>query len=337
MVKKNIGFSDVRRGVVAEAFRTFDPDGSGLAPLEAIIAGYAAHQHPAVVRGDLAPSDAQQRLREQLSPSAKQHDGMVAVEDFFLLHERISDDVDRSKVCTDGDKEFIAIVKPLWGLGLVRLAPTGIVPITTEVPSGVLASCHMDLLWVTESGGNKIRLSGYKNVVKPHFARGAIPEAIQGHFAFHEEISNQNLFDVQFKAPQPAIQPPLSIVWQLSESDSLYGVRDVIVSNIDVAILPSEVRAFIRTAGEVQEIEKGRCIQWLNAGSNSTIKNPAYTTSNSKYGVGVSSQATKVLMEKTQALSGQNPVGIYAGRSGKFTATFAGGMPQASGLNFTVS
>lgn len=319
--KKEIGFSLSRQAIVEAAFLKFDPTATGFVPLQTLTDTYNATSHPHVSLGDLAPSVAKKAMVAALTPSANQHNGSVAVEDFYLFHERMSAEVDAMKVRA-ADSFYHKLVDGLWGVSTVRLLPTGIVPLTVYFPEGILATQKMDLLWRDEKSG---ALVGYKNVVRPQFARAWLPEAIRGSFAFPEETKGTA---VTYLQSQPALQPPYSIVWDGASGKE--GLQDIVVSNVDLDVLPEYLRAIILSAKEAAAVKSQ--VEFLRP---PTVSNPMYRTSNSHFGKGADEATIKVQQEKTQALTGQNPVGVFAGRIGKFSGTFAGGMPSASGLNFS--
>jgi hypothetical protein len=318
--KKQLGFSLQRQSIVGAAFNKFDPNGSGLVPLKVLTDAYCAEKHPHVSQGDMAPAVAARAMINALTPSAKQHSGSVAVEDFVLFHERMSAEVDEMQI-RNADAYFVNLVDGLWGVSTVHLAPTSVVPITMDVPRGILASKKLDLVWRDDAGS----LRGFKGVVKPTFARSWLPQDIQGLFVFPEEAKS---LSITYLPSQPAIQPPYSIVW--SNAGESFGLQDVIASNVDVALLPSSLRSVILTTKEVAARSD---IQFRTIVAPA---NPMYMTTNSGIGAGVHEATAKVQLDKTTALNGENPVGVFAGRVGKFTGTFAGGMPVASGLNFSV-
>lgn len=318
--KKQVGFSQKRREIVEIAFNKFDLNKEGLVPLAALTDAYCAEKHPHVSQGDMAPAVAKRAMLNALTPSAQQHDGSVAVEDFILFHERMSAELDEMQV-RNADAYFVSLVDGLWGISTVRLEPTSVVPLTMDIPTGILSTQKMDLLWKDESGN----VVGFKHVVKPCFARAWLPENVQGMFVFPEEAKALN---VSYLPLQSAIQPPYSIVWTRADG-SVEGLRDVVVSNIDPALLPSNVKSIILSSKEVTSRSD------INFRPTPKVVNPMYQTTNSCFGTGVHDATAKAQNDKLLTLSGKNPVGVYAGRAGKFSASFAGGMPVASGLNFS--
>lgn len=318
--KKQVGFSQQRRDIVDAAFRKFEGAETGLIPFEALKKAYHPERHPHVSQGDMAPAVAFRAMVNALTPSANQHDGCVAVEDFVLFHERMSAEVDDMQL-RNADAYFVSLVDGLWGISTVYLQPTSVVPLTMDVPRGVLATQKMDLLWKLDDGS----ITGFKSVVKPIFARSWLPLNVQGLFVFPEESKS---LKVTYMPLQSAIQPPYWIVWTNADG-SAEGIQDAVVSNVDLSLLPPLVRSIILTGKEVatrSDVQVRTVPQAVN---------PMYQTTNSCFGIGVHEATAKVNQEKSLALSGKNPVGVYAGRVGKFSSTFAGGMPTASGLNFS--
>lgn len=321
--KGSIGFSAARRDVAERAFAVFDTEKTGLVPLDTLIAAYDTRKHPVVANGDLAPAAARAQMVTALSASARQHNNCVAFEDFVLFHQRMSDEVDLIKGKQDLDKYYVDLVSQLWKLDVTPLEPTGIVPVLLDAPTGLLATRHMHLVW---KDADSARLVGYRNVVKPTFGRRALPEHIRGYFAFPEELKECS---VTWLTAQAAIQAPFHVVWE-TDSKSLRGVKSVVVSNVDLTAVPAELRAILVTAKEAATMD----IDFIE---QTVVVNPMYQRSNAAFGDGVEAATAKNQQEKMLALSGMNPVGVYAGRTGKFTSTFGGGMPQATGLNFTVA
>ncbi|CUG93385.1 Hypothetical protein, putative, partial [Bodo saltans] len=96
--KKQLGYSQQRQSIVEAAFNKFDPTGSGRVPLAVLTEAYCAEKHPHVSQGDMAPAVAARAMTNAFTPSAKQHSGSVAVEDFVLFHERMSAEVDEMQI-----------------------------------------------------------------------------------------------------------------------------------------------------------------------------------------------------------------------------------------------
>ena len=176
----------------------------------------------------------------------------------------------------------------------------------------------MHLIWVDEKRGT---LVGFKGVVLPSFARKDLPEFLRGYFAFPREVEGRH---VHFFPPQPAVHPPYDLSWK-DESENFYGVRGVVASNVDIGCLPEQLAAAVVTSN----VADARRTTFL-----SDIKplNPTYMRSSDAIGIAADREALR-LLELKQKASQNVPGFVHAGRSGKFTATFAGGMPLASGFN----
>lgn len=319
--KPSLGFSARRREIVEAAFARFDPQGTGFAPYDALVAAYDVAKHPTVALGDMAPSAARQILANQIKPSADANNGNVAFEDFVMFHQKMSNEVDKLRE-KDLDYYYVTLVSNLWNVNTLRIPPTNIIPVTFQLPTGLLATRNLDLIWVDESSG---KLVGYRGVVKPCFARKVLPESLQGHVAFVDELRGTS---VTYLPPQPAVQPPYDLVW--GQDEKLFGLEGLILSNVDLSQLPAALTAHVIPSKDA----KGLAVQYVN---ESTFENPTYKTSNSKFGYNAEEYTRRLNEEKLKTLTGQNPVGVEAGRSGAFTAMFGGGMPQAAGLNFTLT
>lgn len=312
------------RRVVEEAFLQYVDESTGMAKLDVLVQAYDTSKHPTVVLGDLAPSAAKKILRTQLEPSANYHNGYVALDDFLVFHERLQTGLLKTEShVKDPEARFVQLVAQLWNVAALKLEPTGITPLTMELPTGFQASRQMDLIWVDEATG---ALQGYRGVVKPIFRRADLPKGIQGHFAFADEVK---LLNVKYIPPQPAVRPPFDVVW--SDNDVLYGLAAVVSSSVDTAVLPSFLATFIGNCPKNQD-GKAMDVTFLQK-DDAAMKNPMYITSSAAIGIKAVEYAHKVVDAKIKALNGTNPVGIFAGRAGKFTATFDGGMPQSSGFN----
>ena len=100
-----MALNQLRREAVDKAWRTLDPDMTGLVPLDVLLRAYDPSRHPKVCAGIMAPSRAVDILRNHMDASQKAHSGNVLADDFILFHAKMSAEIDKERML-DADRYF---------------------------------------------------------------------------------------------------------------------------------------------------------------------------------------------------------------------------------------
>ena len=310
--------SNKRVDIIADAFASLDSDHSGKALLSEVTARYDVLKHPLVLDGQMAPSKATQILLNHFEPCAAEHGGTITWDEFFTFHAKISKEVDGRRE-SDPDGYFVSLVTSLWRLNVAKLPTTNIAPISLEKPTGLSATRGMDFIWPSEDG----KLTGYKGVVSPTFARFSLPESLRGYFALPQELLQVS---VSYLPIQSAVQPAYDLVWRDAEDQPYVGFQGIIAANIDYASLPAFLQQFVLTPKESASLK----VQFF---PTEKASNPFYKKSSQSIGVKADEYALRVNDIKKQLHEGTLRGTVFAGRTGSFTRQFAGGMPVTSGFN----
>jgi hypothetical protein len=347
--------SEREYNLVAVAFQSMDHRGAGLIPLQEVKQRYFAHEHPRVMEGKMAPSAARDTLDHHFGQCAADHDGCITFDEFLAYHEKIADEAYDEKV---GDVPAFTerTIMGLWRLGDLLL-PTGVRPAfpISQAPSGLYAVTPMTLVWVerrsqkqqqpsaatlasssaknTPSGaspgasvdvGDPFILRGIKDVVRPNFSRGDLPDELQGYFAYPEELTGMA---VDYRAPQISVQSWYDFCWEYEEG-KYCGVEGIVSTRVDVEVLPAGLRQFLCT----RSTATARQTRWI---PSRQAVNPMYMKTSSSYGVGVTEECRKIHRWKANTFAGKQYGNQYHGLCGKHFAKVAGPvkLSAATGMN----
>ncbi|KPI84448.1 hypothetical protein ABL78_6503 [Leptomonas seymouri] len=341
--------SETEYHLVAVAFQSMDPDGTGLIPLREVKQRYFAHEHPRVREGKMAPSAARDTLDHHFGLCSADHNGCVTFDEFLAYHEKIADEAYDEKV---GDVAAFTerTITRLWRLGDVLL-PTGVRPLfpVSQAPSGFYAVTPMTLVWVerrvppsqqcavgshpptkmsaTPAGGDLgdlFMLRGIKDVVRPIFSRGDLPEELQGYFAYPAELTGMA---VEYLPPQISVQNWYDFCWEYAE-DKYCGVEGIISTRVDLDLLPAGLRQFLCVHSTAIE----RQTRWIPSRQTA---NPMYKKTSSTYGVGITEECRKIHHWKVNTFAGKQYGNQYHGLCGKQFSKAAGPLKSnaATGMN----
>lgn len=320
-----MALSSADQELVRIAFQSMDHTGSGLVSLDEICKTFYAAEHPRVKEGTMAPSAARDTLLHQFGACAAEHNGNVDLYEFLAYHERLADEANDEHV-SDVAAFTTETIMRLWRLGDL-LIPTGIRPSfpITEPPTGLYAATLMSLVWVErDTASGECVLKAVKDVVRPIFARGDLPEDLQGLFAFPDELAG---LQVHYVPTQISIQRWLDVIWEY-EDGKYCGVEGIVSARVDLDCLPEGVRQFI--------VEHSEAIRKRSAFVKTTNKaNPMYTRSSEAYGYGVTEECRKLAEWKANSLNGKQLGLQYHGLCGKFFAKMKAPMQStaATGMN----
>lgn len=336
--------------LVAVAFQSMDPNGTGLIPLSEVKQRYFAHEHPRVKEGKMAPSAARDTLDYHFGQCAADHDGCITFDEFLAYHEKIADEAYDEQV---GDVPAFTekTIMGLWRLGDVLL-PTGVRPVfpISQPPSGFYAVTPMTLVWVerrqkqqqqpkpsalasssaTENASAAASVSdafvlrGIKDVVRPTFSRGDLPEELQGYFAYPEELTGMA---VEYVAPRISVQNWYDFCWEYAEG-KYCGVEGIISTRVEMSALPEGLRQFLCP----HSTATARQTRWI--ASRPTV-NPMYKKTSASYGVDVAEECRKIHHWKANTLQGKQYGNQYHGLCGKQFAKVSGPVKSsaATGMN----
>lgn len=335
--------SESQYHLVAVAFQSMDRDSTGLIPLVEIKKRYFAHEHPRVKEGSMAPSAARDTLDYHFGACAADHGGSVTFDEFLAYHEKIADEAYDEQV---GDVAAFTekTIMGLWRLGDVLL-PTGVRPAfpISQPPTGLYAATPMTLVWVerreavsssgtaaaTSSGGgvsidDLFVLRAIKDMVRPTFARGDLPDELQGYFAYPEELTGMA---VQYVTPRVSVQRWYDFTWEYAEG-KYCGVEGIISTRVDVEALPPGLQQFICE----HTTATARGTTWI---PSRVVVNPMYKKTSSNYGYGVREECRKIHHWKVKTFEGKQYGNQYHGLCGKYFAKMAGPHKSsaATGMN----
>ncbi|CAJ1036267.1 hypothetical protein, conserved [Leishmania lindenbergi] len=325
--------------LVAVAFQSMDPNNTGLVPLSEIKKRYFAHEHPRVKEGNMAPSAARDTLDYHFGVCAADHGGSITFDEFLAYHEKIADEAYDEHV---GDVAAFTekTIMRLWRLGDLLL-PTGVRPVfpVAQPPTGLYASTNMTLVWVEPRqidasptsgqqspsiGGTATPsintygavhasdlfvLRGVKDVVRSIFARGDLPEELQGYFAYPEELTGMA---VDYVAPRVSIQRWYDFTWEYAEG-KYCGVEGIISIRVDLESLPAGLRQFV--CDHATAVSRGTT--WIQT---RPMVNPMYKKTSSAYGYGVNEECRKIHRWKVKTFEGKQYGNQYHGLCGKYFA-----------------
>ncbi|KAG5464072.1 hypothetical protein LSCM1_00252 [Leishmania martiniquensis] len=315
--------------LVAVAFKSMDPDNTGFVPLSEVKKRYFAHEHPRVKEGSMAPSAARDKLDYHLGICAADHGGSITFDEFVSYHEKIADEAYDEQV---GDIAAFTekTIMGLWRLGHLLL-PTGVRPAfpVTQLPTGLYTATPMTLIWVerkqvaaspssgqqSPSSGGAVHaddlfvLRGIKDVVRPIFARGDLPDELQGHFAYPEELTGMA---VDYVAPRVSTRRCYDFTWEYEEG-KYCGVEGIISTRVDLEALPAALRQFV--CEHAQAVS--RSTEWI---PTRLMMNPMYKTTSATYGYGVHEECRKIHHWKVKSLEGKQYGNQYHGLCGNYFA-----------------
>ncbi|CBZ38691.1 hypothetical protein, conserved [Leishmania donovani] len=323
--------------LVAVAFQSMDPNNTGMVALSEVKKRYFAHAHPRVKEGSMAPSAARDTLDYHFGVCAADHEGSITFDEFLAYHEKVADEAYDEHV---GDVAAFTekTIMGLWRLGDVLL-PTGVRPAfpVTQAPTGFYAVTLMTLVWVerrqmdaspasaqqsSSSGGaahdDLFVLRGIKDVVRPIFTRGDLPDELQGYFAYPEELSGMA---IDYVAPRLSIQRWYDFTWEYSEG-KYCGVEGIISTRVDLESLPAGLRQFV--CEHATAVSRGTT--WMQT---RLMMNPMYKKTSSAYGCGVSEECRKIHHWKVKTFEGKQYGNQYQGLCGKYFSKL--GAPLKSG------
>jgi hypothetical protein len=315
-----------RLQLVETAFRKLDPSNSGFASLESMKATFDAARHPRAVDGTMSQSMVREAFFNQFEPLAAARGGSVSWDEFLTYYTRLSAEIDTGRELNH-DHFFEMVVSKVWRLDDDAKDPlpvTKVIPITLERPTGLLATQNMDLMWPDGAGG----LIGFRAVVKPWFARSDLPEGLRGHLLFAQETQRHTH---KYLPVQAALTPPHDIIWEIEPESGVYaGLQGVVLSNVDLAQLPTDLLQYILPS----KVSGQKSVHFL---SLPKVENPHYKRSSEVYGFRAQEHCQELLELKKAVFSGDAKGGVFAGRTGKFSNEFGGGMYRNSGLNVTTN
>ncbi|KAG5489392.1 hypothetical protein GH5_00261 [Leishmania sp. Ghana 2012 LV757] len=315
--------------LVAVAFKSMDPNNTGFVPLSEVKKRYFAHEHPRVKEGSMAPSAARDKLDYHFGTCAAEHGGSITLDEFLAYHEKVADeayDEQVGNVAAFTEKTIMG----LWRLGNLLL-PTGVRPAfpVEQPPTGLYAAAPMSLVWVERqqvaasptsgqqslSSGGTVHtndlfvLRGIKDVVRPIFARGDLPDELQGHFAYPEELTGMA---INYVAPRVSTQRCYDFTWEYAEG-KYCGVEGIISTRVDLEALPTALKQFVCEHAEAVS----RATVWIH--TRPTV-NPMYKTTNAAYGYGVREECRKIHHWKVRSMEGKQCGNQYYGLCGNFFA-----------------
>ncbi|KPA80212.1 hypothetical protein ABB37_05189 [Leptomonas pyrrhocoris] len=334
--------------LVVVAFQSMDHGGIGLIPLSEVKQRYFAHAHPRVKEGKMAPSAARDTLDHHFGLCAADHDGGITFDEFLAYHEKIADEAYDEQV---GDIPAFTerTITELWRLGDVLL-PTGVRPLfsISQAPSALYAVTPMTLVWVerrsqqqqpavASSSSAKVTptagrgdlsalfvLRGIKDVVRPTFSRGDLPDELQGYFAYPEELTGMA---VEYLPPQISMQNWYDFCWEYADN-KYCGVEGIISTRVDRELLPAGLRQFLCT----HSTAIARQTQWI---PSRQAVNPMYKKTSTSYGVGVTEECRRIHYWKVNTFAGKQYGNQYHGLCGKQFSKAAGPVKSsaATGMN----
>ncbi|KAG5490118.1 hypothetical protein JKF63_00237 [Porcisia hertigi] len=318
--------------LVVVAFQSMDPDNTGLIPLSEVKKRYFAHEHPRVKEGSMAPSAARDTLEYHFGTCAADHGGSITFDEFLAYHNKIADEAYDEHV---GDIAAFTekTIKGLWRLGDLLL-PTGVRPAfpPTQPPTGLYAVTPMTLVWVERrqpigspnsaqpSSSGEVAtppssnsngygrsefsyvLRGIKDVVRPTFARGDLPDELQGYFAYPEELTGMA---VEYVAPRLSIQRWYDFTWEYAEG-KYCGAQGIISTRVDPESLPAGLRQFICE----HTTSTSRGTTWIQT---RITANPMYKKTSSAYGTAAYEESRKIHNWKVKTLEGKQYGNQYHG------------------------
>lgn len=280
--------------LVEVAFNSMCPSGQDRVPLDELYKRFFAAAHPRVREGTMAPSAARDTLQHHFGSCAADHDNAVTFDEFVVYHDKLVDEAVYEQV-SDVNAFVRDTIMGLWRLGDLLL-PTGIRPAfpITECPVGAYATSLMSLVWVEQDKQTgTYLLKGVKDVVKPVFKRGDLPEDLQGLFAYAEELMGLN---VQFLPASIFIKRWWDFVWEYEEG-KYSGIEGVISTCVDLDTLPSAIRQFMLEHSDA--VTKKTTFLPRVVGNN-----PTYKRSSTAYGYGVAEETAKIVDWKMRSMKG---------------------------------
>lgn len=323
--------------LVSVAFNSFFPADGGadggkedrLVPLSELEYRFDAVEHPRVKEGSMAPSKAKATLAYQFGKCAAEHGGCVTFDEFLTYHDKLVDEAYDERGVTDVEAFIARTIMGLWRLGNDLLLPTAVRPCfpIDKAPEGMYASRLMTLCWSEpdpERPG-KFIIKGVKDVVRPCFKRGDLPDEIQGLFAYPEELAGMS---VHYVNPQISIQRWLDFVWSYAEG-KYCGVPGIVSARVDLDTLPESISQFIVEHHTATKVLDSKFVP------TSIAANPLYKRSSDAYGYGVEEECRRIHAWKVRSLKGKQYGLQYHGLQGKYFSKMKGPTPcnAATGIN----
>ncbi|CCW60102.1 unnamed protein product [Phytomonas sp. EM1] len=294
----NMVLDDMEQHLVSVAFNSMNPNAEGVVALREIYERFNAVEHPRVKEGVMAPGMARDRLLYLFGSCANEHDGGITFDEFMTFHHKLIQEAWDERV-SDVQAFIRQTIMRLWRLGNLLL-PTGIRPAfpIDQTPRALYATMLMTLLWAEKDPRNdgKFIIKGIKDVVRPIFRRGDLPDELQGHFAYPSETSD---LAVEYLPTQIAIKRWLDFVWEYDKG-KYCGVQGIVSAQVDLDVLPPSLRQFI--VEHSTAVEKLRCEKFVKT---SISENPMYKCTNQVYGVGSMEECRKVHQWKAKSLMGK--------------------------------
>lgn len=314
-----------RLAVVQQAFTKLDRDGSGVVDIVDLKEVYDVSRHPRVLDGSMSQSMALQMFLNNFEPCAAARDGKVTWDEFQTYYEKVSAEVDLGREL-DHDAYFELLVVRAWRLDEpedARMPETRFIATTDEKPTGLKATRSMHLVWRDPASGT---ILGFPSVVKPWFARKIMPLSLRQHFAYYDEMER---VPHKMLPANGCSLAPLDIVWTDESDGSVLALKGLVATTVDVAKLPDTLRAHIMLPTEAAKLNPSYI-------PIEPVANPIYKRSNDVYGVGSNEQCQKILELKKATFNGTACGNVFAGKTGKFSNSFGGGMYTNSSLNITM-
>lgn len=322
--------SDEEYTLVVVAFNSMDVGGSGLVSLKDLKQRFFPHEHPRVKDGRMAPSAATDKLDYHFGECAADHNHCITFDEFVRYHEKLADEAYDEQINDVGEFTRHTIMG-LWRLGDVLL-PTGVRPAfpIAEMPKGLYAAALMTLVWVEArkpstaaaaadpaapsppQAGNAVYGDGYvlkgiKEVIRPIFRRGDLPEELQGHFAYPSELAGMA---VEYVQPQISIQRWLDFCWEY-DAGKFCAVEGIVSARVDLDVLPSDLRQLVLE----HRVTTTRAARTM---PTAIVSNPMYRKTSSNYGDGVAAECRKIHHWKANTFAGKQYGNQYHGLVGGF-------------------
>jgi len=281
---------------------------SGALRLSDVTSHFCPQNNPLVKSGKMTEEQLVQNMLDRFEKGNPE--GIVTWEQFVDYYRDLSEMLDRTqKKETDKDGLFELIVERCWGLEETHpQSPDPRLITFLETPSLLAATQPLNLMWVVDG-----QLVGYRAVVKPIFARGALPLWLRAHCLTVEETQAAGRF--RYLPAQTALLAPYNLIWPAAGDSTYEGIPGVITSNIELHLLPVKLREAILPAASTPQ----GVVRFVP--SEPPKRHPMYFSSSETFGTGVEKAAN--------ARAAHN----WAGRKGDFTQCFTTGSFRSSGLN----